>query len=87
MANEFASLIQSDLASLTNAAADLSSSAIAPAAQFGNLPGQPGQAGQHSGNFSQSMREALNKVNADDAFATWWAPCLPARKPIYPFPC
>ena len=71
MANEFASLIQSDLASLTNAAADLSSSAIAPAAQFGNMAGMGAQPGQHGGNFSfaQSMREALNKVNADDANA------------------
>jgi flagellar hook-basal body complex protein FliE len=74
MANEFASLIQSDLASLTNAAADLSSSAIAPAAQFSNLPdmgghGQPGHAGG-SFSFAQSMREALNKVNADDAAAS-----------------
>ncbi|MRV74800.1 flagellar hook-basal body complex protein FliE [Duganella sp. FT92W] len=69
MANEFASLIQADLASLTNAAADLSSSAIAPAAQFGNMPGQAGATGQHGGNFAQSMREALNKVNADDANA------------------
>ena len=70
MANEFASLIQADLASLTNAAAELSSSAIAPAAQFGNLAGQS-QSGQPGGNFSfaQSMREALNKVNADDAMA------------------
>jgi len=81
MANEFASLIQSDLASLTNAAADLSSAAIAPAAQFGNLPdmgamgamggltGQPGHAGG-SFSFAQSMREALNKVNSDDATAS-----------------
>ncbi|MBY0239779.1 MAG: flagellar hook-basal body complex protein FliE [Burkholderiaceae bacterium] len=69
MANEFASLIQADLASLTNAAADLSSSAIAPAAQFGALPGQTGQGAAHGGNFAQSMREAFNKVNADDAFA------------------
>ncbi|GAB2843886.1 hypothetical protein GCM10027277_09430 [Pseudoduganella ginsengisoli] len=71
MANEFASLIQSDLASLTNAAADLSNATIAPAAQFGNMPGQPGQSGHQGGNFSfaTSMREALNKVNNDDAMA------------------
>ena len=42
MANEFASLIQADLASLTNAAADLSASAIAPAAQFGAAAGHAG---------------------------------------------
>jgi flagellar hook-basal body complex protein FliE len=69
MANDFASLIQADLASLTNAAADLSGSAIAPAAHFGNMPGQAGFAGQQGGSFSQSMREAFNKVNADDANA------------------
>lgn len=71
MANEFTSLIQADLASLTNAAADLSGAAIAPATQFSDLAGQaPGQ--NHAGgsfSFAQSMRDALNKVNADDQMA------------------
>ncbi|MYN10728.1 flagellar hook-basal body complex protein FliE [Pseudoduganella aquatica] len=66
MANEFASLIQADLASLTNAAADLSASSIAPAAQFGALPGA---AGNHSFSFAQSMRDAVTRVNADDQMA------------------
>ncbi|SFU63975.1 flagellar hook-basal body complex protein FliE [Pseudoduganella namucuonensis] len=68
MANEFASLIQADLASLTNAAAELSTNAIAPAHQFGATPGQSGQAGGPF-SFAQSMREAVNKVNADDQMA------------------
>jgi flagellar hook-basal body complex protein FliE len=63
MANDFASLIQADLASLTNAAADLSAGAIAPAAQFG------GQAGNAGFSFAQSMRDAVGRVNQDDQLA------------------
>jgi flagellar hook-basal body complex protein FliE len=69
MANEFASLIQADLASLTNAAADLSASAIAPAAQFGAMAGHAGHAGNASFSFAQSMRDAVTRVNNDDAMA------------------
>jgi flagellar hook-basal body complex protein FliE len=66
MANEFASLIQADLASLTNAAADLSVNAIAPAAQFGAVAGH---AGNPTFSFAQSMRDAVTRVNSDDAQA------------------
>lgn len=70
MANDFASLIQADLASLTNAAADLSTGAIAPAAQFGALAGQAGNAGNSSTfSFAQSMRDAVTRVNNDDQMA------------------
>lgn len=65
MANEFASLIQADLASLTNAAAELSANAIAPAAQFGAL----GHGGNASFSFAQSMRDAVTRVNGEDAMA------------------
>lgn len=62
MANEFASLIRADLAALTNSAAELGASAIAPAAHFG---GQTGDAPS----FAQSMKDAVGKVNAADAAA------------------
>ncbi|MES2258640.1 MAG: flagellar hook-basal body complex protein FliE [Pseudomonadota bacterium] len=71
MANEFASLIRADLAALNNAAADLSASTIAPAAQFGALTGQASQNGQNGAfSFAQSMKDAVTKVNADDQLAT-----------------
>jgi len=65
MANEFAGLIRADLASLSNAAADLAQQAgtIAPAAQFGNLA-----APQHF-SFAQSMKDAVDGVNAADVAA------------------
>ena len=68
MANDFASLIQADLASLTNAAADLSTSTVAPAAQFGDLAGQAGN-NNNSYSFAQSMRDAVHRVNNDDQMA------------------
>lgn len=68
MANDFASLIQSDLATLKNAAAELSAASIAPAAQFGPAFGAP--AGHAPGfSFAQSMQAAVSKVNADDQLA------------------
>ena len=65
MANEFAGLIRADLASLSNAAADLAqqAGAIAPAAQFGNHA-----APQHF-SFAQSMKDAVDGVNAADVAA------------------
>ena len=67
MSNGFSSLIQADLASLTNAAQTLGDSAIAPAAQFG---GQFGAADANPGfSFAQSMKDAIGKVNDGDAAA------------------
>lgn len=65
MANEFAGLIRADLASLSNAAAELAqqAGAIAPAAQFGN----PAATQQFS--FAQSMKDAVSGVNAADVAA------------------
>jgi len=64
MANEIASLIRADLASLTNAAADLAATSIAPAAHFG--AGNPAQQGF---SFSQVMQDAVGKVNTEDRMA------------------
>lgn len=63
MSNGFSSLIQADLASLTNAASNLASNTIAPAAQLA------GQESQPAFSFAQSMKDAVNKVNGDDANA------------------
>lgn len=65
MSNGFSSLIQADLASLTNAAQSLahSSPTIAAANQYG------AQAGQHGASFAQSMQGAIEHVNAMDAEA------------------
>jgi flagellar hook-basal body complex protein FliE len=65
MSNGFSSLIQADLASLTNAAQNLSNSSttIAAAAQFGTQDAQQGSS------FAQSMQGAFNSVNAQDADA------------------
>lgn len=74
MSNGFSSLIQADLASLTNAAQTLGNSAIAPAAQFGGQAGGQFGAGQFgdtnaSFSFAQSMKDAVGKVNEGDAAA------------------
>lgn len=63
MANEFASSIRSDLASLASDAQGLGQAAVAPAAQFGNEGGQSGFS------FFQSMQDAVGKVNQDDQMA------------------
>ena len=61
MSNELAGLIKADLAALSNDARALGNS-IAPAGTFG--------AGEPSGfSFSQSMKDAVNKVNNDDRLA------------------
>jgi flagellar hook-basal body complex protein FliE len=62
MSNDISSLIQADLASLTNAASNLTSNTIAAANQYG------GDA-QPAFSFAQSMKDAVNKVNGDDAAA------------------
>ncbi|NRR31980.1 flagellar hook-basal body complex protein FliE [Oxalobacteraceae bacterium] len=62
MSNNIATLIQADLASLTNAAQNLASTAIAPAMQLGDAP-------QAAFSFAQSMKDAVGKVNGDDAMA------------------
>ena len=72
MSNGFSSLIQADLASLTNAAQTLGNNAIAPAAQFGGQAGQFGQFGAEANpgfSFAQSMKDAIGKVNDGDAAA------------------
>jgi flagellar hook-basal body complex protein FliE len=65
MSNGFSSLIQADLASLTNAAQNLAdhSTNIAAAAQFGAQNGQP------AFSFAQSMQGAIDKVNGQDVDA------------------
>ncbi|GGB87013.1 flagellar hook-basal body complex protein FliE [Pseudoduganella buxea] len=68
MANPIASLIQADLASLTNAAADLAQhTQIAPAAQFG---GMGSNAGESAGSFAQAMQNAISGVNSADQAAS-----------------
>lgn len=68
MANEFAGMIQADLASLTNAANDLAQHAasIAPAAQFMD----PSFAGGSAGSFAQAMQNAVSGVNAAEQAAS-----------------
>ncbi|MGV7206803.1 flagellar hook-basal body complex protein FliE [Oxalobacteraceae bacterium A2-2] len=61
MSNGISSLIQADLASLTNAAQNLAQQTIAPAAQYGGEPA--------GFSFAQTMQNAVGKVNADDAAA------------------
>ncbi|MHA4866278.1 flagellar hook-basal body complex protein FliE [Duganella sp. PWIR1] len=65
MSNGFASLIQADLASLTNAAQNLGnhSQNIAAAAQFGS------QDPQGASSFAQTMQGAIDKVNLQDVEA------------------
>lgn len=65
MANEFAGLIKADLASLSNAAAELANQAgaIAPAVQLASSG-----AAQHF-SFAQSMKDAVAGVNAADTAA------------------
>jgi flagellar hook-basal body complex protein FliE len=64
MSNDIASMIRTDLASLTSAAENLAGSVIAPAAQYGNDQAAAGMS------FSQSMQDAISKVNQDDANAS-----------------
>lgn len=95
MSNGISNLIQADLAALTNAASNLASNTVAPAAQFaGHGDTQP------AFSFAQSMKDAVSKVNEADASAaqkcptsipapatTWSAPCCPARKLACPSRC
>jgi flagellar hook-basal body complex protein FliE len=59
MSSGIASLIQTDLASLTSAAENLADSSVAAANLYGNA--------QAATTFTQSMTDAVNKVNQDDA--------------------
>ncbi|MRW82481.1 flagellar hook-basal body complex protein FliE [Pseudoduganella sp. FT26W] len=62
--SNFSSLIQADLASLTNAAHNLASStSIAAASQFGAPDAQ------HTSSFAQSMQGAIDSVNQQDVDA------------------
>ncbi|MRX09656.1 flagellar hook-basal body complex protein FliE [Pseudoduganella sp. FT25W] len=63
--SNFSSLIQADLASLTNAAHNLatSSTTIAAANQFG------AHDAQHASSFAQSMQGAIDSVNQQDVDA------------------
>lgn len=65
MSNGFSSLIQADLASLTNAAQDLASqhTQIAAANQFGP------QQGHAAFSFADSMQSAINSINGQDVAA------------------
>ncbi|MBV7535119.1 flagellar hook-basal body complex protein FliE [Duganella sp. sic0402] len=65
MSNGFSSLIQADLASLTNAAHNLANSStnIAAANQFAGQDAQP------AFSFAQSMQNAIDKVNGQDVEA------------------
>ncbi|TFW18551.1 flagellar hook-basal body complex protein FliE [Duganella callida] len=64
MSNGFSSLIQADLAALTNAAQNLSNGGgITAAQQFGAQDAQPGFS------FAQAMQSALDGVNTQDAAA------------------
>lgn len=63
MSNTISTLIQADLASLTNAADNLAHATIAPAAQFGGAHAQP------AFSFAQTMHDAIGKVNDDDRLA------------------
>jgi flagellar hook-basal body complex protein FliE len=65
MSTGISTLIQADLAALTNAAGNLADSGIAAAAQFGGA----GSAGTSHVSFSQSMQDAIGKVNQDDQIA------------------
>lgn len=65
MSNGFSSLIQADLASLTNAAQNLSNSSttIAAANQYGAQESQAGFS------FAQSLQTTIDNINAQDADA------------------
>ncbi|GJJ04112.1 MULTISPECIES: flagellar hook-basal body complex protein FliE [unclassified Duganella] len=65
MSNGISNLIQADLASLTNAAQNLASQSVAPAAQFAAGAGDA----QPAFSFAQSMKDAVHKVNDADANA------------------
>ncbi|KQQ36111.1 flagellar hook-basal body complex protein FliE [Duganella sp. Leaf126] len=59
-----ASLIQADLATLTNAAQALSNTAISAASQF------DASAPQHGFSFAQAMQDSVGKVNDGDVAAS-----------------
>ncbi|MBJ7310681.1 flagellar hook-basal body complex protein FliE [Rugamonas sp. CCM 8940] len=63
MSNGIATLIQADLASLSNAAHNLAGNSIAAANQFG------GEGATSAPSFAESMRHAVGKVNEDDRVA------------------
>ncbi|WGG48357.1 flagellar hook-basal body complex protein FliE [Rugamonas sp. DEMB1] len=65
MSNGIATLIQADLASLSNAARNLAGDSVAAAAQFAG--GGAGAAPASS--FADSMKQAIGKVNEDDRVA------------------
>ena len=67
MSNGISNLIQADLASLTNAAQNLASQSVAPAAQFAASAGAGDS--QPAFSFAQSMKDAVHKVNDADANA------------------
>lgn len=64
MSNGISTMIQADLAALTNAAGNLADTgnSIAAAAQFGG-------GGNAHVSFAQSMQDAIGKVNEDDRAA------------------
>jgi len=63
MSNGIATLIQADLTTLTNAAADLAQRSVAPANHY------PAEGHPASFSFAQSMQDAIGKVNEADADA------------------
>ncbi|PHV06282.1 flagellar hook-basal body complex protein FliE [Janthinobacterium sp. BJB412] len=63
MSNGIATLIQADLASLSNAAHNLAGNSIAAASQFGGADAAP------ASSFADSMKQAIGKVNEDDRVA------------------
>ncbi len=69
MSNGISNLIQADLASLTNAAHNLASQSVAPAAQFAAGAGAGAGDAQPAFSFAQSMKDAVHKVNDADASA------------------
>ncbi|SFL57330.1 flagellar hook-basal body complex protein FliE [Rugamonas rubra] len=63
MSNGIATLIQADLASLSNAAHNLAGDSIAAAAQFAGAGAAP------ASSFADSMKQAIGRVNEDDRVA------------------
>ena len=69
MSNGFASLIQADLASLTNAAQGLANSTAIAANPISASAFGAGAENQSAFSFAQSMKDAVGKVNEGDAAA------------------
>ena len=63
MSNPISTLIQADLAALTNAADNLAANSVAAANQYGH------QGASQAFSFGQAMQDAIGKVNGDDANA------------------